>query len=294
LSRSLSVIVATYEWPNALDIVLRALSEQRDQEFDVVVSDDGSGSDTADVVEKWSASTFSGRIRHAWQPDDGYRRARALNLGASVARGTHLAYIDGDSLPRRRFVEAVKRALLPGWFLAGKRVNLGRTTTERVFAEQLPIWRWPALVLIARVPRDVGRPGFLVPLRDRRRPWRSGQSEFRPPFNRYGSPFVVAREDFERVNGFDTRFEGWGQEDEDIALRLRRARLRCGWPGPKSTLLHLWHPSRVDRSRPNDRLLSETRASDRVEAIEGFRELVAQERANRVGASSSSSDPVKR
>ncbi len=294
MSRSVSVVVATYEWPRALDVVLRALSEQRDQSFDVVVADDGSGPETAEIIERWGATAFRGRMGHAWQPNEGFRRARVLNLGASVARGTHLAYIDGDSLPRRHFVGAVRRALFAGWFLSGKRVNLGKATTERVVAEQLPVWRWPALVLIARIPRDVGRPGFLIPLRDRRRPWRPGQPEFRPPFNGYGSPFVVAREDFERVNGFDTRFEGWGQEDEDIALRLRRAGLRCGWAGPRSTLLHLWHPSRTDRARPNDRILSETRSGDRVTATVGLRELEPQESANRVGASSSSSDPVKR
>ena len=290
---SLTVVISTYAWPEALDVVLQALSEQHDKRFDVVVADDGSGPATAAVVGRWSRA-FRGGIHHAWQPDEGYRRARALNLGASHARGRYLAYIDGDSVPRRHFVGAIRRALLPGWFLAGKRVNLGQVMTGRVLDRRSAPWRWPALVLIARSPRDVGRPGFLLPLRDRRRPWRSGQPEFRPPFNGYGSPFVVARKDFERVDGFDMRFTGWGQEDEDIALRLRRAGVRCGWAGPSSTLLHLFHESRNDRTRRNDRVLGETRASERIEAVEGLRALEAQVSANLVGGSSASSDPVKR
>lgn len=268
----LSVIVATYEWPEALDVVLRSLSDQSDPAFEIVVADDGSTSETAAVVERW-CSVFSDRIRHAWQPDEGYRRARVLNLAASLATGEHLVFLDGDSLPRRDFVGAIRRALIPGWFLAGKRFNLGQELSRRVLEDGLPVWRWSAAAWLARAPREVRRPGLLMPLRDRRRPWRHHQPEFVPPFNGYGSPLAVSRTDFERINGLDGRFIGWGQEDEEIAARLRRVGLKCGWAGPRSTLIHLWHESRVDRARPNASLLRETRESDHVQAIDGLREL---------------------
>ena len=77
------------------------------------------------------------------------------------------------------------------------------------------------------------------------------------------------------MNGYDARFAGWGGEDVDMAVRLRRAGLRCGWAGPQSTLLHLWHETRKPPVRPNDALLAETEASDRVEAVDGLRELAA-------------------
>jgi GT2 family glycosyltransferase len=88
--------------------------------------------------------------------------------------------------------------------------------------------------------------------------------------------FGIHKHDFERVNGFDTRFVGWGEEDVDMALRLRRAGLRCGWPGPRATLLHLWHPAKRSTSDRNTALLRETEAGDRVEAVEGLRELAAE------------------
>ena len=37
---TVSVIVATYEWPQAFDAVLRALADQSDTDFDLVVADD--------------------------------------------------------------------------------------------------------------------------------------------------------------------------------------------------------------------------------------------------------------
>ena len=90
----------------------------------------------------------------------------------------------------------------------------------------------------------------------------------------YGYLLGVHRTDFERVNGYDMRFEGWGEEDVDIAVRLRRIGLRCGHAGPDGTLIHLAHESDVPIERPNWYLLQATEQSDRIEAVDGLRELV--------------------
>lgn len=282
----LSVIVATYEWPDALDLVLEALAEQSNPYFAVVVADDGSGHETHAVVERWQA-VFGDRLVHTWQVDDGYRRARSLNLAALHARSRFLVFIDGDCVPRRRFVDAILRAALPGWFLASKRLNLSAELSRRALEQRLPIWRWSALrwlVLepseVFDSPREVGRPGLLVPIRDRRRPWRPTQPEFAPPFDGYGFCFGVARDDLERVNGFDMRFTGWGGEDVDVATRLRRAGLRCGWPGAQATMLHLWHLERKGAMSPNTSLVAETASSERIESVEGLRELARELQGN--------------
>jgi GT2 family glycosyltransferase len=279
---SLSVVVTTYEWPAALDVVLRALSEQRDEAFEIVVADDGSGSETAAVVERWQAA-LGERMTSVRQPDEGFRLARARNLAALGARGEYLLFLDGDCIVRRGFVRAVRRAALPGWFLSSKRLHLSRELSQRVLEERLPVWRRSALGWLVRSPgalfsshREAGSPGLLLPLRDRRRPWRPDQPEFAPPYWAYGFFLGISRRDFERVNGFDLRFVGWGEEDVDMAVRLRRAGLRCGWPGPRATLLHLWHPLKRETSSRNTPLLRETEASERIEAVEGLRELAAE------------------
>ena len=103
-----------------------------------------------------------------------------------------------------------------------------------------------------------------------------GVPEFSPTTARTATSSVSTAEDFERVNGYDMRFEGWGEEDVDIAVRLRRIGLRCGHAGPDGTLIHLSHESNVPVERPNWYLLQETEQSDRIEAIEGLRELAGQ------------------
>jgi glycosyltransferase involved in cell wall biosynthesis len=268
---SLSVVVSTYEWPEALDAVLFGLSEQTDADFDVVVADDGSGPQTAAAVARWQ-QPFGDRLRHVRQPDEGFRLARVKNLGAQAARGDFVLLIDGDAIPRRGFVAALRASAVRGWFVAGKRLELDRALSERVLAERRPVHRWTLLRWLRE--RRHARPLEALTPRDRRRPGRPGLPEFVPHGNRYGVLFGVWREDFERANGFDMRYEQWGEEDVDLAVRLHRLGLRCGWPGPQGTLLHLWHETRKGE-RPNASLLQGTRSSDRVEAVSGLRQLEA-------------------
>jgi hypothetical protein len=292
---SVAVIVGTYEWHHALDAVLRALADQSDTDFDVVVADDGSGNPTAGVVEHWR-SHFGGRLSHVWQPDTGFRLARVLNLGVLATNAQYLVIIHGESIPRRHFVRALRSCARPGWFVAGRRVELSRELTSRVLTEKLPVQHWSRtrwLHLRRQAP-----PFVAFTSRDRRRVGQSGLPEYEPPGRGYGYLLGVSRADFVQVDGYDMRYEGWGEEDVDIALRLRRLGLRCGHAGPDATLIHLWHPSAEVPDRGNWRLLQETEKSDRIEAVEGLSALArevgrAQLRANRVTSSSSSSAPAK-
>lgn len=269
----LTVVVATYEWPEALDVVLRSLSEQRERAFEVVVADDGSGEDTATVVERWGGELT---VRHVWQPQEGFRKARLLNRAALAASGDYLIFLDGDCVPRTGYVGAIRRAALPGWFVASKRLHLGQALTRRVLAGTRPVWRWSAFEWLVRDPRalvtsphgQANRPGVVLALRDRSRPWRPGASDFRPPYNGYGYTFGVWKSDLERVNGFDMRLGGWDGEDVDVARRLQAAGVRCGWPGPAASVLHLWHPYRKQPTR--------VRRTEAIEAAEGLSQLASE------------------
>jgi len=262
----IGVVVATFEWPEALAAVLRGFADQSDRDFELVVADDGSGPETESVVREFG-------VGHVRQEDDGYRLARVRNLGSRALGADYLVFVDGDAVPRRHFVRALREAAaVPGWFLAGKRLELGQDLSREVLAGE-PVGRWP----VARwaVHRGQARPLSTLTARDRRRPGRAGLPEFAPHADSYGFLLGVSRADFERVNGYDARYAAWGGEDVDMAVRLRRSGLRCGWAGPQSTVLHLWHESRKPPVRPNDGLLAETRSSDRIEAVEGIAQLNA-------------------
>lgn len=63
---TVSVIVATYNRPDALELCLKSLMEQSRLPDEIVVGDDGSGAETKDVIERMSRISPV-KIIHVWQ-----------------------------------------------------------------------------------------------------------------------------------------------------------------------------------------------------------------------------------
>lgn len=86
-----SVIIPTF---NRRDLVREAIDSvlaQRGADFELIVIDDGSTDDTETAL-----APLSHRLRYRWQANRGVSAAR--NLGAQLARGQWLAFLDSDDL----------------------------------------------------------------------------------------------------------------------------------------------------------------------------------------------------
>jgi hypothetical protein len=57
-----------------------------------------------------------------------------------------------------------------------------------------------------------------------------------------GGNLGIARADYERVNGYDENFQGWGCEDDDLRLRLRAGGVNVASIAWWTNSYHLWHP----------------------------------------------------
>lgn len=259
----MSVIVTTYNRPDALAAVLDGLAAQPEPDFEVLVADDGSRPDTAELVAA-RASDFPVRLSHVWQPDDGFRAGAARNRAVARATGDYLLFIDGDCVPRRDFVASHRALAEPGCFVAGNRVLLAQGFTSRALAARLPLHAWGrARWLLARLGGRINRWLPLLSLPDAA--WRKRQ-----PARWQGARtcnLAIWRSDFLQVNGFDERYAGWGHEDADLAVRLIRAGV-CRKDGRCATaVLHLWHRE-SDRSHlpENEQRLAAILADQRVRA----------------------------
>jgi glycosyltransferase involved in cell wall biosynthesis len=262
----ISVIVATYNRPDALDAVLRSLAAQSDRNFEIVVADDGSRAETGRLVAAWTRKTGIA-IKHVWHEDNGFRLAEIRNRAIRVSAGGYCVFLDGDCLVRPGFVAAHRELARPGWFVTGSRLLLSRELTARILGDGITAERWGLATWIAqRVRRRVNRLGPLMLPRSRlasrrARRWRGAR----------GSNMAFWRRDLDAVDGFDAAFTGWGREDSDIFVRLIRhgVRRRDGRLG--ATVLHLWHPE-ADRSRlkDNQRQLEQLLADKRVRARQGL------------------------
>jgi glycosyltransferase involved in cell wall biosynthesis len=266
----ISVIVSTYNRPDALDAVLRSLKRQSDKQFEVLVADDGSRPDTAALVKRWDGR-IGRRVVHIWHPDAGFRLAEIRNRAIVAAEGGYCIFLDGDCLARGDFVAAHRALAEPGWFVTGNRVLLSRELTERVLRENLTPESWTmAQWLAARRSGGINRlvPLVALPLGPLRkapaRAWRGAR----------GANIAMARSDLLAVDGFDSGFAGWGREDSDLFIRLIRAGIRRKDGRYSTGVLHLWHPD-ADRARlsENEKRLGEILASDRIVASKGLSAL---------------------
>jgi glycosyltransferase involved in cell wall biosynthesis len=238
----ISVVVTTYNRPDALRAVLDGLGAQSNQDFEVIVADDGSRDDTRALVEQASLG-FPVRLAHVWQEDAGFRAGAARNRAAERAHGEYLVFLDGDCIPRPDFIERHRALAERGWMVAGNRILLSEAFTARALRERLPLHAWSAQQWSdARRRGDINRtlPLTHLPLGPLRKVAASRWQRVRT------CNLGVWTEDFRRVRGFDETFEGWGFEDSDLAVRLLNAGVRRKEGAFATGVLHLWH-------RENDR-----------------------------------------
>ncbi|MGY0651984.1 glycosyltransferase family 2 protein [Luteimonas sp. A537] len=246
----MSLLVTTYNWKQALQRVLESAARQTRLPDEVIVADDGSRSDTADLVASL-ARTCPVPLRHVWQPDRGFRVGRARNLAIAAACGDYVLLLDGDMVLERHFIADHVRAARRGSFIQGSRVLTGPCFRERMLAD--PGERPTPFA------RDVSR---------RRNALRSLLlSGAWLAANRTTAPRTIKtcnqgwwRDDLVRLNGFDERMEGWGREDVELAWRAHNDGIQCRQLRFAGVAYHLHHQERhEDGASPNDRYVAETR-----------------------------------
>jgi hypothetical protein len=154
-----------------------------------------------------------------------------------------LLFTDGDCIPCPDVLEPHLRWTVRGRATTGDRCWLAPGETDALLGGGVAVDR----IAAAARRRERGR---LRALRWKNRLYSLTGLKPRPKLLTANAS--VHRGDFERVNGFDERFVGWGYEDEDLARRLRRVGVRIVDACLESLVLHLFHP--VDEShRPNAR-----------------------------------------
>jgi glycosyltransferase involved in cell wall biosynthesis len=263
----IAVIVTTYNRPDALAAVLDGLLAQTDPEFEVLVADDGSTEETAQLIHAYQArAAFP--IRHIWQEDQGFRAAMARNRALAATQADYVIFIDGDCVPPADFVARHRMLSEPGWFLSGNRLLLSRDFTAQVLEQKLPIhlWGWGAW-LAARSHGHIER---LLPLL--RLP------DFKPlrklaPHRWEGAKtcnLSAWRRDLLAVNGLDESYTGWGLEDSDLVIRLIRAGVHAKSARFSAPVLHLWHREN-DRANldENRRRLEQVMRATHTRALKG-------------------------
>jgi glycosyltransferase involved in cell wall biosynthesis len=273
VSASVSVVITTYNRSDALLAVLAGLARQTDRDFEVVVADDGSREEHQRAL-RGSAVARELKVVHVWHPDVGFTASKVRNRGVAAATGDYIVFMDGDCVPEVDFIARHKQLAQAGHFVNGSRVLLSAELTRRVIDGQEQIcgrgaWYW----LGQRLRGHASKLTHLLRLPD----WRG---RVRPDFYWKGirsCNMGVWRTDYERVDGFDESFVGWGHEDADFVLRLHHAGVARKNGFCATEVFHLWHQEAArDQESLNARTVRERVGTGIVRAASGY----AQARPN--------------
>jgi glycosyltransferase involved in cell wall biosynthesis len=246
----LALIVNTFNQPDYLARVLRAVAQQARPPDEVLLADDGSGEETRAVFGRWAAAQPF-RCEHVWQRNEGFRRARILNQAIARARSEYVAFLDGDSVPHPEFVADHVRLADRGAFVQGHRALVERKAAEFFGRGEFAADRRRALL---RGQLRGWKHAFRWP-----RPMKRARHDLRGV---RGCNLAIWRADLVAVNGYNEAFLGWGREDSELSLRLMNSGVQRldvrGW----ALCYHLWHPPASREQLPaNDRLLEEAQAA---------------------------------
>jgi glycosyltransferase involved in cell wall biosynthesis len=207
-----------------------------------VVTDDGSRDETLPLLAA-AARRVAFPLTFTTHEHDGFRLARCRNEGVAASTAPYLLFTDGDCILPPDHLRTHLACRRSGRFVAGDCLRLDEAASGRVEADALRVGRFPAPLLVGERLR-LGLKGL------RAKWYEATRTPRRPRLS--GNNIGVWRSDYERVNGFDEQFVGWGLEDRDLQVRLERLGLRAWSILLRTAPVHLWHPPAPSFARNNE------------------------------------------
>jgi glycosyltransferase involved in cell wall biosynthesis len=234
----ISILLATYNWPQALKLCLESLATQTDHHFEIIIADDGSTESTKQIINAFQ-STHSISITHLWQEDQGFRKTKILNQAIEAAKGDYLIFLDGDCLVQPDFVARHRELAQKGFLVTGSRVLLNEKLTQELLATS----RWDFKLFISKLLeyRLNGGINKYWPLKIK-----LGNGSWRD-YKKFvwrrikGCNMACWKTDAQAIDGFDETMTGWGHEDADFVFRLQRHHIKRKSGSWSTEVLHLFH-----------------------------------------------------
>lgn len=254
-----SLIISTYNWPEALNLCLKSVAEQNELPDEIIIADDGSGEETKAVIQQFKES-LKIPLKHIWQQDKGFRKSRVLNKSIVASDGDYLIFIDGDIILHPDFISDHMRCKKVEQFVNGSRVLLSEEATNQSLKQSQVKFVFPFFK--AKNKLNGIRNLQLSKLFSKNN---SGI------YNVRGCNMAFWKTDLYEINGFDEQFIGWGREDSDIAFRAMNAGKTKFKLKFSALQYHLYHNdqdrSSVDR---NTDLLDDSILNRRIKANTGL------------------------
>lgn len=252
-----SLIITTYNRPEALQVVLESALRQNKLPKEIIVADDGSGFETKELLAQYSNRIIP--IKHIWQEDQGFRASHARNKAIAAAQEMYIILIDGDMVLPKTFIQDHLSASKKSRLVQGSRVLL---------SEHLSI----------KTIKNMQTPGFFsLGLKNRKNRIHSKvlSKIFSYPneniFKVRSANISFWKSDAIAVNGFNEDFNGWGREDSEFVQRILNNGIQKFHPKFMASAYHLYHKESSRKQLPeNEKILQETVSNKLLKCANGL------------------------
>ncbi len=216
-----TVIVATYNRPRHLALCLKSIAASSVLPSEVLVADDGSTAETEECIITMRRSfghLFP--IVHVKQEHEGCRKQRIVNEAVRRSTGNYLFFTDGDCTVHRDCLRWHLERSDPRAILAGQRVQIGEQLTEKLLSTGKVVNGLDLELL-----RDFlahrshhGQEALIIRNGLLRRLLK--KDRIRPATSVIGCNCSLPKQLFMDINGYDEDFQGFGDEDADLGIRV--------------------------------------------------------------------------
>ena len=250
-----ALLISTYNWPQALELIFESILIQTKLPDEILIADDGSTLETKLIINDFS-SRIKVPIKHFWQEDRGFRKAKILNIAIAGTEVDYIIQVDGDCILHKNFIEDHFKNIKINTYLYGSRVNILPAFVDKIFKEKIISFNF-----FSKEIKNKSRTLRIPFLAKMYKPHDGISKKFR------GCNVSYWRKDFIDINGYNEDFEGWGREDSDLAIRLGNKGVFAKRLRYRGIIFHIYHKEKPKENLELNNLIEKKTIDNKVVRI---------------------------
>ncbi|WP_431158706.1 glycosyltransferase family 2 protein [Winogradskyella poriferorum] len=224
-----SLVTPTYNWPEALELLLISALNQSRLPNEIIIADDGSRQETKELIERFKENSPV-PIIHVWHEDNKNQKPKIMNKAIAKAQYDYIVEIDGDIIMHKDFIKDHLEMARKNTFLYGSRVNIQESYLDELFKKKQTKFNF-----FSKGIKKRGRTLRIPFLSNFYKKQDKRSSKLR------GCNMSFWREDFIKVNGFNEKLVGWGIDDSEMIQRLLNIGVKGKRLKYRGLAYHIYH-----------------------------------------------------
>jgi len=253
--KTIAAIITVHNRVSYLEKCLYSLINQSVKPEEIIICDDGSDENIIEFLKSFSEQNNC-KIKYIRQEFNGFRVARSRNNAVLYSKSDILVFLDSDVILTKNYIKKIYDFFQGNrnCFVTNYPVRLTQKQTEKISLDCIINCKYEIITIKQKL--KIVRQYFKDLFYSITNRFRKTNKRLSPKFR--GGVSAVIKEDFLAVNGYDERFIGWGNEDDNLSKRLYIYGLNGRNIGLREFPIHLYHtPFHNNGFRSNKNLANE-------------------------------------